>query len=93
MALMNMVSSLNLAMDDAMREDDTVVLLGQDIGVDEGVFRVTANLLERYGDRRGDLRQNVFFDLRDQLVIQEPTIDQVLPITRNGLELLPLLHL
>ncbi len=52
MALMNMVSSLNLAMDDAMREDDTVVLLGQDIGVDEGVFRVTANLLERYGDRR-----------------------------------------
>ena len=53
MALMNMVSSLNLAMDDAMREDDTVVLLGQDIGVDEGVFRVTANLLKRYGDRRG----------------------------------------
>ena len=52
MALMNMVSALNLAMDDAMREDDTVVLLGQDIGVDEGVFRVTANLLERYGDRR-----------------------------------------
>ena len=52
MALMNMVSALNLAMDDAMREDDTVVLLGQDIGVDEGVFRVTANLLQRYGDRR-----------------------------------------
>ncbi|MCH7995171.1 MAG: alpha-ketoacid dehydrogenase subunit beta [Planctomycetes bacterium] len=52
MALMNMVSALNLAMDDAMREDDTVVLLGQDIGVDEGVFRVTANLLKRYGDRR-----------------------------------------
>ncbi|MCH7926241.1 MAG: alpha-ketoacid dehydrogenase subunit beta, partial [Planctomycetes bacterium] len=52
MALMNMVSALNLAMDDAMREDDTVVLLGQDIGVDEGVFRVTAKLLKRYGDRR-----------------------------------------
>ena len=52
MALMNMVLALNLAMDDAMREDDTVVLLGQDIGVDEGVFRVTANLLQRYGDRR-----------------------------------------
>lgn len=52
MALMNMVSALNLAMDDALREDDSVVLLGQDIGVDEGVFRVTANLLKRYGDRR-----------------------------------------
>ena len=52
MALMNMVSSLNLAMDDALRMDENVVLLGQDIGVDEGVFRVTANLLKRYGDKR-----------------------------------------
>lgn len=52
MALMNMVSSLNLAMDDALRADDNVVLLGQDIGQDEGVFRVTANLLKRYGPKR-----------------------------------------
>lgn len=52
MALMNMVSSLNLAMDDALRADDNVILLGQDIGQDEGVFRVTANLLKRYGPKR-----------------------------------------
>lgn len=52
MALMNMVSSLNLAMDDALRADDNVVLLGQDIGQDEGVFRVTADLLKRYGPKR-----------------------------------------
>ncbi|MCH7807805.1 MAG: alpha-ketoacid dehydrogenase subunit beta [Planctomycetes bacterium] len=52
MALMNMVGALNRAMDDALRADDTVVLLGQDIGRDEGVFRVTANLLDRYGDKR-----------------------------------------
>jgi pyruvate dehydrogenase E1 component beta subunit len=52
MALMNMVGALNLAMDDALRTDDTVVLLGQDIGQDEGVFRVTANLLKKFGENR-----------------------------------------
>ena len=52
MAMMNMVSALNRALDDALAMDDTVVLLGQDIGQDEGVFRVTANLLKKYGDRR-----------------------------------------
>ena len=52
MAKLNMVSALNLALDDALRTDEKVVLLGQDIGVDEGVFRVTANLLNKYGDRR-----------------------------------------
>ncbi|MFQ5462710.1 MAG: alpha-ketoacid dehydrogenase subunit beta [Phycisphaerae bacterium] len=52
MAMINMVDALNLAMDDALRTDDTVVLLGQDIGQDEGVFRVTANLLKKYGKDR-----------------------------------------
>jgi len=52
MAQMNMVAALNRAMDDALRMDDTVVLLGQDIGRDEGVFRVTAELLKRYGEHR-----------------------------------------
>ena len=48
----DMVAALNLALDDALRTDEAVVLLGQDIGLDEGVFRVTANLLNKYGDRR-----------------------------------------
>jgi pyruvate dehydrogenase E1 component beta subunit len=52
MASMNMVTALNRALDDALRTDDTVVLLGQDIGQDEGVFRVTADLLKRYGESR-----------------------------------------
>jgi pyruvate dehydrogenase E1 component beta subunit len=51
-ALMTMVQACNRAMDDALRLDDTVVLLGQDIGQDEGVFRVTADLLKRYGPNR-----------------------------------------
>lgn len=52
MPQMHMVAALNKAMDEALRADDTVVLLGQDIGQDEGVFRVTADLLKRYGDKR-----------------------------------------
>lgn len=52
MAMMNMVGALNLAMDECLREDDRVVLLGEDIGQDEGVFRVTANLMKTYGPER-----------------------------------------
>ena len=52
MAQINMVAALNRALDEALRMDDRVVLLGQDIGVDEGVFRVTAELLKRYGEKR-----------------------------------------
>ena len=47
-----MVAALNRALDEALRLNDKVVLLGQDIGVDEGVFRVTADLLKRYGEKR-----------------------------------------
>ena len=47
-----MVQAINKALDEALRQDDRVVLLGQDIGKDEGVFRVTADLLKRYGEKR-----------------------------------------
>ena len=52
MALMNMVGALNRALDEALTEDKSVVLLGQDIGLDEGVFRITADLLKRHGENR-----------------------------------------
>lgn len=52
MSKLNMVGALNLALDEALRTDDSVVLLGEDIGLDEGVFRVTADLLKRYGEGR-----------------------------------------
>lgn len=52
MAQLTMVQALNRALDEALRTDDKVVLLGQDIGQDEGVFRVTADLLKRYGPNR-----------------------------------------
>lgn len=52
MANLTMVQAVNKALDEALRDDDKVVLLGQDIGKDEGVFRVTAELLKRYGPNR-----------------------------------------
>lgn len=52
MASMNMVKSLNLALAEAMREDENVTLLGEDIGQDGGVFRITEGLLEEFGSER-----------------------------------------
>ncbi len=52
MAQMNMVKALNRALFDEMARDPDVVVLGEDVGVDEGVFRVTEGLLKQYGARR-----------------------------------------
>jgi pyruvate dehydrogenase E1 component beta subunit len=49
---MNMVSAINLALRQEMERDSTVVLLGEDVGVDGGVFRVTEGLLAKFGDKR-----------------------------------------
>lgn len=47
-----MVEALNLALRQEMDNDDKVVVLGEDVGVDGGVFRVTEGLLEEYGEDR-----------------------------------------
>lgn len=44
--------ALRTTLMEEMDRDPTVVLLGEDIGVYQGTFRVTADLLERYGPRR-----------------------------------------
>jgi pyruvate dehydrogenase E1 component beta subunit len=49
---MTMVEALNLALRQEMRRDDSVVLLGQDIGRDGGVFRVTDGLFGEFGEER-----------------------------------------
>ncbi len=49
---MNMVSALNNALDLAMQENEDVVLLGEDVGEDGGVFRVTDGLIKKYGENR-----------------------------------------
>ncbi len=48
----NMVGAINNAIDLCMKENDKVVLLGEDVGRDGGVFRVTDGLIDKYGDKR-----------------------------------------
>jgi pyruvate dehydrogenase E1 component beta subunit len=52
MAKMTMVQALNLALHQEMKRDENVVALGEDVGVDGGVFRVTDGLHEEFGKER-----------------------------------------
>lgn len=52
MAQLNMVEALNKALDDSMAGDDRVCVMGEDVAVDGGVFRVTRGLLDKYGEQR-----------------------------------------
>ncbi|MHB8359337.1 MAG: alpha-ketoacid dehydrogenase subunit beta [Thermoplasmataceae archaeon] len=49
---MNMVQALNSELDLRMGADDSIILLGEDIGIDGGVFRVTDGLQAKYGQER-----------------------------------------
>ncbi|MEM0147348.1 MAG: alpha-ketoacid dehydrogenase subunit beta, partial [Candidatus Micrarchaeaceae archaeon] len=49
---MNMVNAINNALAQIMEENENVVLLGEDIGKDGGVFRVTEGLLDKFGENR-----------------------------------------
>ncbi len=48
----NMVTAINNALELGMRSDENIVLLGEDIGKDGGVFRVTEGLLDKFGEQR-----------------------------------------
>ena len=52
MPLMNMVQAINQALGEEMERNKDVVLLGEDVGKDGGVFRVSDGLLERFGPER-----------------------------------------
>lgn len=52
MANLTLVQAINLALIQEMEKDDRVMLMGEDIGVNGGVFRVTEGLHERFGARR-----------------------------------------
>jgi pyruvate dehydrogenase E1 component beta subunit len=52
MAEMTMVKALNLAIREAMLENDKVLVIGEDVGKDEGVFRVTEGLHAEFGEDR-----------------------------------------
>ncbi len=52
MPLLNMVQALNQALLQEMQSDKSIIVLGEDVGVDGGVFRVTEGLLEQFGASR-----------------------------------------
>ena len=52
MPKMTMVQALNLGLKQEMEKDDRVIMLGEDVGVDGGVFRVTDGLIEQFGEER-----------------------------------------
>ncbi len=52
MAEITLVEAVRLAHARAMTEDERVVVLGEDVGVDGGVFRATAGLIEQFGAAR-----------------------------------------
>lgn len=52
MAERTMIEALNLALRQEMAADERVVVLGEDVGVDGGVFRVTEGLLDEFGEGR-----------------------------------------
>jgi pyruvate dehydrogenase E1 component beta subunit len=52
MAEINLVQAVNLALARAMDEDTNVLLLGEDVAAEGGVFRATDGLLARFGGDR-----------------------------------------
>ncbi|MCJ7479121.1 MAG: alpha-ketoacid dehydrogenase subunit beta [Candidatus Nanohaloarchaeota archaeon QJJ-7] len=52
MTEMNLVEAVRSAMDTEMERDEKVLVMGEDVGEDGGVFRATDGLMEDYGEER-----------------------------------------
>lgn len=52
MSLFNLVESIRHTLELEMRRDEKVILLGEDVGKNGGVFRVTEGLWQKFGDQR-----------------------------------------
>ncbi len=52
MAELDLLAAVNLALGRAMEEDTSVVLFGEDVGTDGGVFRATDGLIDQFGEDR-----------------------------------------
>ena len=52
MTEMNMVGAINDALHVEMEDDEDVMVLGEDVAENEGVFRVTEGLLDKFGEER-----------------------------------------
>ena len=52
MAVMRYREALNAAMREEMRADESVFLMGEDVGVFQGAFKVSEGMLEEFGEKR-----------------------------------------
>ncbi|MBW7957475.1 MAG: alpha-ketoacid dehydrogenase subunit beta [Deltaproteobacteria bacterium] len=52
MARLNLVQAINQALAQEMERDRDVIVIGEDVGKDGGVFRVTQGLLDKFGPDR-----------------------------------------
>ena len=52
MAEITLIDGVTMALARAMEEDPSVVMFGEDVGVNGGVFRATAGLHDKFGDER-----------------------------------------
>ncbi len=52
MATMTLIESINTTLHEEMARDDRVVVLGEDVGKNGGVFRATAGLFDKFGPDR-----------------------------------------
>ncbi|MGA8856705.1 MAG: alpha-ketoacid dehydrogenase subunit beta [Candidatus Bathyarchaeia archaeon] len=52
MALLNIVQAVNHTLRDEMKRNDKIVILGEDVGINGGVFRATEGLFQEFGPNR-----------------------------------------
>src|SRR5215210_3138488 len=52
MATVRLREALNQALAEEMRRDESVFVMGEDVGVFQGAFKVTEGLLDEFGERR-----------------------------------------
>jgi len=52
MAVLNMIQAINRTLRDEMKRDDRIIILGEDVGVNGGVFRATEGLILEFGPNR-----------------------------------------
>ncbi|MFH1592576.1 MAG: alpha-ketoacid dehydrogenase subunit beta [Candidatus Woesearchaeota archaeon] len=52
MPKLNLVEAISLGLSQEMEKDPDVIILGEDVGIDGGVFRVTDGLIKKFGSKR-----------------------------------------
>lgn len=52
MTEMTLIKAVNNALDIALQKHPEVIIIGEDVGRDGGVFRATEGLIEKYGEKR-----------------------------------------